>query len=160
MRHAPVNKLKLFKVTFLLSINYFLCNLNKKTLITVVLLLDPKSRFWSVNCTCFSGPTLKRFWRYLRLFVYYLLSKWYCLWFVDSICIWLNCWIDCWIPFQKKDAFVRINSWIYIEICDREVCDSIDIKFRTSHQRCSMEKLFLEISQNSQENTCARVPSA
>ena len=28
---------------------------------------------------------------------------------------------------------------------------------RSSHQRCSMKKVFLEISQNSQENTCARV---
>ena len=28
--------------------------------------------------------------------------------------------------------------------------------FRSSHQRCSMKKVFLEISQNSQKNTCAR----
>ena len=28
---------------------------------------------------------------------------------------------------------------------------------RSSHQRCSVKKLFLEISQNSQGNTCARV---
>ena len=28
--------------------------------------------------------------------------------------------------------------------------------FRSSHPRCSVKKLFLEISQNSQENTCAR----
>ena len=27
---------------------------------------------------------------------------------------------------------------------------------RSSHGRCSVEKVFLEISQNSQENTCAR----
>ena len=27
--------------------------------------------------------------------------------------------------------------------------------FRSSHQRCSVRKVFLEISQNSQENTCA-----
>ena len=30
-------------------------------------------------------------------------------------------------------------------------------KFRGSHQKCSVKKVFLEISQNSQENTCARV---
>ena len=30
---------------------------------------------------------------------------------------------------------------------------------RSSHQRCSTKKVFLEISQNSQENTCARVSS-
>ena len=28
--------------------------------------------------------------------------------------------------------------------------------FRSSHRRCSVKKVFLEISQNSQENTCAR----
>ena len=28
---------------------------------------------------------------------------------------------------------------------------------RSSHYRCSVKKVFLEISQNSQENTCARV---
>ena len=28
---------------------------------------------------------------------------------------------------------------------------------RSSHQRCSLKKVFLEISQSSQENTCARV---
>ena len=28
---------------------------------------------------------------------------------------------------------------------------------RSSHRMCSVEKVFLEISQNSQENTCARV---
>ena len=30
------------------------------------------------------------------------------------------------------------------------------IPFRSSHQRCSVKKVFLEISQKSQENTCAR----
>ena len=29
---------------------------------------------------------------------------------------------------------------------------------RNSHWRCSVKKMFLEISQNPQENTCARVP--
>ena len=29
--------------------------------------------------------------------------------------------------------------------------------FRSSHRRCSLKKVFLEISQNSQENTYARV---
>ena len=28
---------------------------------------------------------------------------------------------------------------------------------KSNHQRCSVKKLFLEISQNSQENTCTRV---
>ena len=34
---------------------------------------------------------------------------------------------------------------------------SIIISYRSSHRRCSVKKLLLEISQNSQENTCARV---
>ena len=33
----------------------------------------------------------------------------------------------------------------------------IPLKFRSSDRRCSVKKVFLEISQNSQENTCARV---
>ena len=39
-----MNKLKLFKVTVLLSITYFLSSLNKETLNTVVLLLVLKLR--------------------------------------------------------------------------------------------------------------------
>ena len=31
--------------------------------------------------------------------------------------------------------------------------------YRSSHQRCSLKKVSLKISQNSQENTCARVSS-
>ena len=31
------------------------------------------------------------------------------------------------------------------------------MKPRSSHRRCSVKKVFLEISQNSQENTCAQV---
>ena len=31
------------------------------------------------------------------------------------------------------------------------------LKNRSNHERCSIKKVFLEISQNSQENTCARV---
>ena len=33
----------------------------------------------------------------------------------------------------------------------------VAIAFRSSHQGCSMKKVSLEISQNSLENTCARV---
>ena len=39
--------------------------------------------------------------------------------------------------------------------------DKIDhanaLSSRSNHRRCSVKKVFLEISQNSQENTCARV---
>ena len=37
------------------------------------------------------------------------------------------------------------------------LCDFVRTKLRSSHQRCSMKKVFLEISQNARENTCARV---
>ena len=36
-----------------------------------------------------------------------------------------------------------------------DVADSF-AKYRSSHQRCSVKKVFLEISRNSQENICAR----
>ena len=32
-----------------------------------------------------------------------------------------------------------------------------NIRYRSSHQRCSIKTVFLEISQNSQENTCTRI---
>ena len=33
----------------------------------------------------------------------------------------------------------------------------LEMIYRSSHRRCSIKKVLLEISQNSQENTCARV---
>ena len=38
-----------------------------------------------------------------------------------------------------------------------DIKSSCGNSFRSSHQRCSVKKVFLEISQNSQESTCARV---
>ena len=35
--------------------------------------------------------------------------------------------------------------------------DGVRTWYRSSHRRCPVEKMFLKISQNSQENTCARV---
>ena len=34
---------------------------------------------------------------------------------------------------------------------------NFEVTYRSSHQRYSVKKVFLEISKNSQENTCARV---
>ena len=42
---------------------------------------------------------------------------------------------------SRKTVFMEIHSGSY----------------RSSHQRCSIKKVFLKISQNLQENTCARV---
>ena len=48
--------------------------------------------------------------------------------------------------FEKKCSNL---SSVFFKFCN--------IKYRSSHQRCSIKKVFLEISENSQENTCARV---
>ena len=42
------------------------------------------------------------------------------------------------------------NNITNIQLC-------ISFWFGSRHQKCSVEKVFLEISQNSQKNTCARV---
>ena len=42
-------------------------------------------------------------------------------------------------------------------LLDYERVPSYNVRFRSSHQRCSVKKVFLEISENLQENTCARV---
>ena len=36
-------------------------------------------------------------------------------------------------------------------------CFLLQCQYRSSHRRCSIKKVFLEISQKSQENTCARI---
>ena len=44
------------------------------------------------------------------------------------------------------------------KILSRKICETLFFKnIETVVQRCSVKKLFLEISQNSQENACARV---
>ena len=81
----------------MLSITYFLCNLNKKILDTVVLLLVLK--FWSVKYMHFTDITQKIFWKYWRIFIYYLLLK-----FGVKIA---NCY--------KKFGFLR-KIWRYLRI--------------------------------------------
>ena len=55
-------------------------------------------------------------------------------------------------PFQtsKMKIFVKI-------VISKETTPLLLKRFRSSHWRCSVKKMFLEISQNSQENTCARI---
>ena len=57
-------------------------------------------------------------------------------------------------PFQKN---IYISS---IQQCETPFSREENLKkctsFRSSHQRCSIKKGVLKISQNSQENTCAR----
>ena len=50
---------------------------------------------------------------------------------------------------------------VRIECCaikfQYNVASPIFSVFKSSHQRCSIKKVFFEISQNSKENTCSRV---
>ena len=50
--------------------------------------------------------------------------------------------------FAKKTTPILLSS-VSLKFCN--------IRNRSSHQRCSIKKVFLEFSQNPQENTCARV---
>ena len=52
------------------------------------------------------------------------------------------------IPILKTDSTGNVSC---------ECSKNFENCFRSSHQRCSIKKVFLEISQNSQENTCARI---
>ena len=40
---------------------------------------------------------------------------------------------------------------------EKKIVSNLSVNCRSSYQRCSVNKAFLEISQSSQENTCARV---
>ena len=73
---------------------------------------------------------------------------------------------------NKHTIFVRspnINIIIHAQVCRTYKRNEIRVKTRNSYkylypeaatQRCSVKKVFLEISQNSQESTCARVSKA
>ena len=50
---------------------------------------------------------------------------------------------SCFFMFKRLQTITRFFYKQHLNIC------------RSSHQRCSVKKVFLEISQNSQENTCA-----
>ena len=56
------------------------------------------------------------------------------------------------------DLYVQMGSSSTLEI-ESEFCISMRkvILYRSSHQRSFLKKVLLKISQNSQENTCARV---
>ena len=71
-----------------------------------------------------------------RLKALFFLKNIFCLYFSPIAKLW---------P-RKKVIFKVFVFWKY----------SKTLTFKSSHQRCSMKKVFLEISQNSQENTCAR----
>ena len=57
-------------------------------------------------------------------------------------------------PYCCGEANLNINILFGMRLYDDGA--TFD-KYRSSRQRCSVKKVFLEISQNSQENACARV---
>ena len=66
--------------------------------------------------------------------------------------------------FTKKKFLRKILRKIYLEaihrrkgVFSRAPTIQLSWKHWSSHRRCSVKKLFLKISQISQENTCARV---
>ena len=60
----------------------------------------------------------------------------------------------------------KLPEVFWLSVCSKQPLSSIIKKdkfhrysgYTSSHGRCSVKKVFLEISQNSQENNCARVP--
>ena len=62
---------------------------------------------------------------------------------------------------QNTLRYLEIDFWVQGCQHDKEnseKCSKRKGKSRSSHQSCSIKKVFLKISQNSQENTSARVP--
>ena len=63
------------------------------------------------------------------------------------------------IFYLINEVFTRIRGGR--RITDRNqilfICAKLSHLFRSSHSRCFVKKMFLKNSQNSQENTCARV---
>ena len=94
--------------------------------------------------------------------------KIFSLWFV-CICGFWYC-IRLLFPFYLKfhqmskiwgDRYLFFNQIIFLNsfqsFSELQEWSEEVVSFRSSHQRCSVKKVFLEISQNSQENTCVRV---
>ena len=84
------------------------------------------------------------------------------LYFNAFVIYWLltgECELIIWICSSKKtpgvlkEAAIQKSSLIYVVVKSREVLE----KSEAVVQSCSVKKVFLEVSQNSQENTCARV---
>ena len=51
----------------------------------------------------------------------------------------------------------RFNLEYTWSVCRERISFGHDINYRNSDQMCSVKKMLLKISQNSQENTCARI---
>ena len=56
------------------------------------------------------------------------------------------------------NSYCKVRRWFLRSIYSSiKAFMNMSISFRSSHHRCSIKKVSLKISQNSQENTCARV---
>ena len=59
------------------------------------------------------------------------------------------------LDYRLVELLLDLKTASYInKICNNSY---VVYKFRSSHPDCFVKKMFLEISQNSQENTCVRV---
>ena len=64
--------------------------------------------------------------------------------------------VVCFFPVTSSKLIIIIEFFLYSNNSALHTLPT-PVPNRSSHQRCSVKKVFLEISQNSQENTCARV---
>ena len=67
--------------------------------------------------------------------------------------------IFCTVEVQTGQIFDRFFQWRQVSgyfVSKFLLCFYWPIQCRSSHRRCSVKKVFLEMSQNSQENICAR----
>ena len=80
----------------------------------------------------------------------------------QCFCYWLltsECELIIWFcsskktPGVHKEAAIQKSSLIYVVVKSRQILE----KSEAVVQRCSVKKVFLEVSQNSQENTCVKV---
>ena len=55
-----------------------------------------------------------------------------------------------------SEAFQTFKMEFFVKIVTSKDTIPLLRRFRSSHRRCSVKKMFLEISQNSHEKTCAR----
>ena len=62
------------------------------------------------------------------------------------------------MTIYKKTLNRTFHRKIHLWTCQCETFSKIFSTYRSSHRRCSVKKMFLEISQNSQENTLTLLP--
>ena len=82
-----------------------------------------------------------------------------CLKVCHVACLCLS-WFDCFLVYCAitcSEPFQTTKMKFFVKIVTSKETSPLLRRFRSSHRRCSVKKVFLEISQNLQENTYARV---